>query len=68
MHPMGTESPVALAAELGMEHAELDHFTKLERRLRTGSEVATALGIDSVPSRDLPALRDAYNSGWSSWA
>lgn len=68
MRCMITDSTDAMAAELGMEHAELDHLRKLQRRLRTGNEVAAALGLDHVPNRDLLALREAYDSGWSSWA
>jgi hypothetical protein len=68
IYSMDTESPTARAAALGMDHAELDHLKRLQRRLRTGAEIAAALDLDHVPSRDHLSLREAYDSGWSSWA
>jgi len=65
---MSEESLTMLAQNLGMDHAEDDHHGKLHHRLRSGREVAAALGVADLDGEQLVALRDYYDFGWSAWA
>lgn len=57
------------ATNLGMDHAEDRHHGRLERRLYSGRDVARELGVtEEQTAGDLyVALREAYESGWSSF-
>jgi hypothetical protein len=64
-----TEQDLTVRAQtLGMDHAEDDHHGKLHHRLRSGREVAAALGAGDPDGEQYVALRDHYDFGWRAWA
>lgn len=64
---MTADAPTQRAYDLGMDHADDEHASQQDIRLRSGRDTARALGFTATSGKQLVDLRDAYNDGWRDW-